>query len=239
MMLIIPFASNAQERWIERSNYGFLTKSRYCYGFKFGPSFNQFSQPGSFIGFNVGLYSKYRVSEYFSGRVELLYSTQGGARNDYTRTYGNGDLASPTVQVNTVTNLNPYVTFNNIEVPILAELNFQEMAGLAVQPHLLLGASYARTLSAVEHKNQRYEYSNGATAEIGYTREDVSGVYNPNQVSLIGGLGLQFHTPRRSFMLEMRYRQGITQLNNYVDNKTGIGGRLYSSSLLFNWSVTF
>jgi hypothetical protein len=239
MMLIMPFSSNAQERWIERSNYGYLSISRYCYGVKFGPSFNQFSQPGSFIGFNLGLFTKYKVSDVFSPRIEILYSTQGGARNDYTKTYADGDPNNTNTQVTSIVNLNPYVTFNSIEVPLLGEFSFPEMAGLAIQPKMLIGGSYSRALSIVETKTQRYNYSNGSTADIGYSREDVSGVYNPNQISAIAGLGLQFATPRRTFNLELRYRQGLTQLNNYVNSSTGIGGKLYSSSLIFNVSVTF
>jgi hypothetical protein len=239
MILIIPLWSHAQERWIERSNYGFLTKSRYCYGFKFGPSFNQFSQPGSFIGFNAGLFTKYKFSDVASARIELLYSTQGGARNDYTKTYGDGDPTSPNASVKSITNLNPFVTFNSIEVPVLAELGFPEMAGLAIQPKFIIGGSYSRAVTVVEHKTQRYTYTNGSQADIGYSREDVSGVYNPNQISAIAGLGLQFATPRRTFHLELRYRQGLTQLNNYVNSQTGIGGKLYSSSLIFNAAITF
>jgi len=239
MMLIIPFKSNAQERWIERSNYGFLTTSRYCYGVKFGPSFNQFSQPGSFIGFNVGIFTKYKVSDVFSPRVELLYSTQGGARNDYTKTYADGDPINPTTSVTSITNLNPYVTFNSIEIPLLAEFSFPEMAGLAIQPKMIVGGSFSRAISIVETKTQRYNYSNGNSVDVGYAREDVSAVYSPNQISAIGGLGLQFATPRRTFNLELRYRQGLTQLNNYVNSSSGIGGKLYSSSLIFNVEITF
>ncbi len=239
MVVVIPLVSNAQERWIERSNYGYLTNSKYCYGIKFGPSFNQFSQPGSFIGFNVGVFAKYKISDVFSPRVELLYATQGGARNDYTKTYADGDPSNPNPSVNSIANLNPYVTFNSIEIPFLAEFSFPEMAGLAIQPKLLVGGSYSRAISIVETKTQRYTYSNGSTVDIGYSREDVSGIYNPNQISAIGGMGLQFATPRRTFNVEMRYRQGLTQLNNYVNSSSGIGGKLYSSSLIFNVSVTF
>jgi hypothetical protein len=239
MVLIVPFVSNAQERWIERSNYGFLSTSRYCYGLKFGPSFNQFSQPGSFIGFNVGGFVKYKVSDVFSPRVELLYTTQGGARNDYTKTYADGDPNNPNPSVSSTMNLNPYVTFNSIEIPILAEFSFPEMAGLAIQPKMLVGGSFSHAMSIVETKTQRYIYSNGSAVDVGYSREDVSGNYNPNQISAIGGLGLQFATPRRTFNVELRYRQGLTQLNNYVNSTSGIGGKLYSSSLIFNVSITF
>jgi hypothetical protein len=233
----VPHRSWAQYRHIEKSNYGAKPKPYMVYGIKIGPSFNQFTQPGSFIGLNAGFFGKHQINESFNITVEALYSLQGGGRQAYTKVYNKADQSQ--FVVNTITNINPFVVFHNLEIPLLVEFGFPELRKSSIQPRFSFGGSYSMVIRAYETKIQRYNYSDGSAVDLGYIREDVADRYKKNQYSAIAAIGLDFKTARRTFFIEVRYRQGLTQLNKYTYVSPGTGDPVYSSSLLFNGGITF
>jgi len=236
ILLIIPNLVQGQYRYTERSNYGIKSRSYIVYGIKFGPSLNQFTQPGSFIGLNAGIFAKYKINDSFDVLAEGLYSMQGGGRQNYTKIYDDADQSR--FVVNSITNINPFVVFHNFEIPLLAEFGFPELSRLSIQPRFRFGGSYSRVISAFETKTQRYNYSDGSAVDIGYIREDVANRYRKNQFALIASVGLDFKTAKRTFFVEARYRQGLTQLNKYTYVAPGTGDVLFSSSLIFNTGIT-
>lgn len=244
MMAIIiagPLYVNAQSRIAENRFSACRTNTAYKpgmeYGIKFGPSFNQFAQPGTMIGFNFGLFGNYKFNNCVAARVELLYSSQGGGRTDYRRV--DVDPADPFGgRAVSVTNVNPQVVFNNIEIPVLAELCLPEFSKEMIRPKLLVGGSYSYMLSAVEHKTSRYNFYDGTFADMAYTKQNVSSYYNPHQFSAIIGTGICFHLNNRKFHVDVRYRAGLTQLNMRPFDIPGMGGKLHSSSLIFNMGFT-
>jgi hypothetical protein len=237
ILSIVPYLTKGQYKHIERSNYGMKPKPYMVYGFKIGLGFNQFTQPGSFIGLNTGFFGKYKINEVFNITVEALYSMQGGGRQSYTKVYD--DASQSEFVVNTINNINPFVVFHNLEIPLLAEFGFPELSKSSIQPRFRLGGSYSMVMGAYETKTQRYNYSDGSAVDLGYIREDVADRYKKNQYSLIAAIGLDFKTARRTFFIEARYRQGLTQLNKYPYVTPGTGDTLYSSSLSFNTGITF
>ena len=242
--VIVPYYARGQDATASTDSGD---DSRITLGAKVGTSFNQFSQPGSFIGVNLGAFGKFKVTDFLDARLELLYSTQGGGRSDYTRVYNDGSDGS-TNGVTSITNLNPYVTFNNFEIPLLVELGLPEFKDMAIQPKLLLGGSYSMVMGAIEHKTQRYSFPNSPDAngnavaptivDVGYIRENVTDNYKRSQWAVIAGIGVNYKLGKRTFMMDIRYRQGLTQLNQVVYAVPGIGGKLYSSSLIFNFGMT-
>ena len=215
-------------------------------GAKIGASLNQFSQPGTAVGLNLGAFGKYHLLDFLDVRLELLYSTQGGGRSDYTRysdtglfgSFGSVSSSSTgSVGVASITSVNPYITFNTIEIPLLAELGLPEFKDLNIQPKLLLGGSYSGVMSAIEHRTTRYNFNDGTAVDVAYSRETVKDNYKTAQWSLIAGMGMNYNLGKRVFHMDIRYRQGLTQLNN--QKYTGAaGGKLYSSSLIFNFGMT-
>lgn len=241
IIFIIPFCTHGQNRISEARfkgcKNGIATAPVLGLGVKFGPSLNQFSQPGTFIGMNFGLFGTYSVTKCLDARMELLYSTQGGGRQDYRRveTDPNDPYGGKAVSI---TNINPQVMFNNVEIPILGEIGLTELNRSMIQPKLLLGASYSFAVSVIEHKTHRYNFYDGTFADLAYTRQNVTDYYKRNQFSLIAGAGINFSMGSRVFHVDIRYRQGLTQLNQRLYEIPGMGGKLYSTSLIFNMGVT-
>jgi hypothetical protein len=234
-MVVLPFGAAAQ----------------FSVGAKLGISQNQFSQPGTVVGFSGGAYVSYKVLPFLNVKFEPQYSQQGGSRQsyyiDYSALQGN---------VRYVGFINPSAIMQNLELPILAEVTLPEFKDEKIIPKLILGGSYSLMMKATERSTMRYFFNDGTPAvDVGYQNQNVTDNYARNQFSAIVGLGILFKTEKRDFQFDVRYRQGFTQLNliKYPDaisnNSTpssfpglpapnGIGGNLYSSSLSINFSMT-
>jgi hypothetical protein len=222
-------------------------------GAKTGVNLNQFSQPGTIIGVNAGIYGAYRVNSFLSVKLEPQYSQEGGGRPGYTRQYSeiSNDISS-------VEFVNPSVRFHNLQIPLFVELTLPELSDQTIVPVLMLGGSYAMTILTMEEHTKRYHFaytseSSGgspyypASLDVSYQRENVIDNYARNQWSLWFGMGLQFKGGERTYSFDVRYRQGLNNLNNLrfaspgngVDiGVPGTGGNLRSSSLSFNFSMS-
>jgi hypothetical protein len=222
-------------------------------GAKTGVNLNQFSQPGTTVGLNVGIYGAYQVLPFLKVKLEPQYSQEGGGRPDYYR-----DYSSISENVSSITFINPSVRFHNLQVPLLAELTLPEFAEETIAPKLILGASYALSISSKENHTKRYDFIDNTLPgsspfpllDVSYQRDNVIDNYKRNQMSLWFGMGLDFKTGGRTCSFDVRYRQGITDLNqlrfaspgNFSTTKPvgvpGTGGKLYSSSVSFNFSMS-
>lgn len=235
--------------------------AQFSVGAKLGVTQNQFTQPGSTIGFSAGAYASYHVLPFLNVKLEPQYSQQGGARQSYYVDYTAIDA-----NVSYVGYLNPSVLMHNIEIPILAELTLPEFEDETIIPRLIIGGSYSLMLKATETSTQRYYFNDGTpSVDVGYQRQGVTDNYKHGQISAIVGFGILFKTDSRDFQFDVRYRQGFTQLNqfrfpdafnigSYSGSSSsssssssagtpglpanGIGGNLYSSSLSINFSMT-
>jgi hypothetical protein len=215
-------------------------------GAKTGVNLNQFSQPGTTIGVNAGIYGTYRVNSFLSVRLEPQYSQEGGGRPDYYRDYS--EISN---DVYAIQFINPSVRFHNLQIPLFVELTLPELSDQTITPVLMLGASYAMTISAMEQHTKRYTFIEGNIdssydtyqgLDVSYQRENVLDNYARNQWSVWFGMGLQFKGGERTYSFDVRYRQGLNNLNNlrfvspaYVP---GTGGNLLSSSLSLNFSMS-
>lgn len=209
-------------------------------GARLGVNLNQFTMPGTTIGATAGAFGTYKVTPFVAARLEILYSQEGGGLRDYFLPLSGDDplLPDATVNVASVDYINPYVYIHTLQVPVLAELTLPEFDEASVQPVLLLGASYNYMFRADELHTTRYTFKDGTFANIPYGREDVTSGYKASQLSAIGGMGLKFKSEKRDFYFDIRYRQGLNQLNNVKQSLTYKDGRLYSSSLSFSFSMT-
>lgn len=229
--------------------------AQFSVGAKIGPTLNQFSQPGTMIGFSGGVYGSYHVLPFLNIKVEPQYSMQGGARQSYYVNYSgiDGNVAA-------IGFYNPNVIMHTLEVPLLVELTLPEFEDETIVPKLILGGSYTLMAKATESSTMRYFFNDGTPAvDVGYRRQDVTDNYARSQFSAVVGFGVMFKTDSRDFQLDIRYRQGFTQVNRikYPDAiqppssssssssstsvgfpANGIGGNLFTSSLSINFSMT-
>lgn len=221
-------------------------------GAKTGVNLNQFSQPGTTIGLNAGVFASYRLTPFLSVRFEPHYSQEGGGRPDYWRSYE--EISN---DIYGIAYINPSVRFHNLQLPLLLELSLPELNDQSVVPVLLIGGSYAMTMASFEQHTKRYhftsenlnaqDYYSPPALDIAYERENVADNYTRNQWSLWFGMGTQFKTGERTFMFDVRYRHGLNSLNNLRFSSPGngddigvpgTGGKLYSSSLSLNFSMS-
>lgn len=215
-------------------------------GAKTGVNFNQFSQPGTSVGANVGAYASYDLLPFLTVKLEPQYSQEGGARPNYFRSYS--DISD---NISGISFINPQVTFHNLQIPLLLELTLPEFRSESVMPKLILGGSYSAMMLANETHTKRYLFVDNLPAlapggtnamDVSYERENVTDNYLRNQWSLIAGFGLQFKAAKRDFSFDVRYRQGMNDLNQFRFSApsiiTGTGGQLFSSSISFNLSVS-
>lgn len=217
--------------------------AQFSVGAKLGGNLNQFTQPGTTMGFSVGGYGSYKVLPFLNVKLEPQYSIQGGARQSYYIDYRSLGLDGNVASIGFI---NPNIIMHNIEVPLLAELTLPEFAEGNIIPKLILGGSYAIMVKATETSTHRYVFNDPTpSVDVAYQRANVTDNYTRNQFSFIVGLGMMFKTDKRDFQFDIRYRQGMTQVNliKYPDaspavNGNAIGGNLYTSTLSFNFSMT-
>jgi hypothetical protein len=216
-------------------------------GAKFGANINQFNQPGTIFGFNGGAFGRYKVLDFLSARVELLYMQQGGARQDFSRDYN--DWSAPEGSLIYVWHTNRYVNLNNLEIPVIAELSHPSFASESVIPKLLLGAAYGFNLAAIEHHDKTYIFNGGSTDRIMISDfiENVGDNYKQHQFGLVAGFAVDYKVGEHTFTTELRYRRSFNQLNQFrfgVQDQDGLPGTigqegdLYSSTLSINFAMT-
>jgi Outer membrane protein beta-barrel domain len=207
-------------------------------GAQTGVNLNQFTMPGSTIGVNVGAFGTYKFLPFLTAKLEINYSQEGGGRQNYFLPLNDPRLADIAGNISQLNYINPYVYIHNLQVPLLVELSLPEFAEASVMPKLILGGSYSYMLSANELHTKQFIFQNGTFADVPYLKEDVTSNYVASQFSLIAGMGIQFKGEKRDFSFDIRYRQGITQLNNVTESLSYKDGRLFSSTLSFNFSMT-
>jgi hypothetical protein len=230
-------------------------KAQFVIGAKVGANMNQFTQPGTTVGVNAGIYGAYAIVPAVTVKFEPHYSQEGGARPDYTRDYSQ---VSDNIQA--VHFINPSVKFHNVQLPLFIELSLPEFAEESIRPKLMLGGSYGIMINATEMHTKRYEFiedSGGDPSspvddpiaiDVAYQKENVTDNYARNHWSIWAGMGLDFKAGERSYSFDIRYRQGLNNLNllRYTSpgnssgtiGVPGTGGELFSSSLSFNFSMS-
>lgn len=221
-------------------------------GAKAGANVNQFSQPGTTIGMNAGIYATYKLNSFLSVRLEPHYSQEGGGRPDYWRWYNEISDNIEAIQF-----VNPSVRFHNLQLPLFVELTLPELTDQTIVPTLVIGGSYGMTIASFEQHTKRYHFGAELMSDysyvyppqldVAYQRENVLDNYARNQWSLWFGMGVQFKSGERTCSFDVRYRQGLNNLNNlrfaspgngYDIGVPGTGGNLKSSSLSFNFSIS-
>ena len=217
-----------------------FSNAQISVGAKAGVNINQFTMPGSTIGINAGAYGTYKATSFLMARIELLYAQEGGGLRDYFLPLNANDprIADYSVNILSINYVNPYVYMHTLQVPVLAEISLPEFDEASVQPVLLIGGSYTFMFQANELHTTRYTFKDGTFANIPYIREDARANFKSNQFGIQGGMGLKFKSDKRDFYFDIRYRQGLNQLNQVQQSLTYKDGRLYSSTLSFNFSVS-
>jgi hypothetical protein len=227
-------------------------------GAKTGVNLNQFRQPATTMGVNLGAYASYQLNAFVTVKIEPQYSLEGGSRPNYYRSY-----YETSDNIDYISYLNPSVRFHNLQIPLLVEVTLPELTDQTVVPFLVTGVSYAMTMSSMEIHTKRYHFNDGLGSssspststsnyntpdlDVAYQKENVTDNYSRNQWSLWLGMGMKVKTGDRTFGFDVRYRHGLNNLNqlrfaspgNGSDiGVPGTGGNLFSSTLSLNFSMS-
>ncbi len=210
------------------------TTNGFRAGLKVGANFNQFNQPGTTIGFNGGLFAAYSPIKVLELQLEVLYMQQGGAREAYFQ-----DLTYLDGTVTGINYFNRYVTFHNVEVPVIVRATLPSLSGESITPRLLVGFAYGFAVGAMEYSDKHYYFAeDGLVVPVSNQRTNVGANYEQHQFGVIAGFAVDYSLGGKIFTTEVRYRRGINELNllNYAVLEHS--GQLYSSSLSINFAMS-
>jgi hypothetical protein len=202
----------------------------FRWGIKAGTTLNQFNQSGLTIGFNGGGFAKYYLIPLLDIQAELLYMMQGSGRDNYTRSSIGGNISS-------ITYMNRAVSFQSVEIPLLAVIKLGSIEGM-IRPKVLLGGSYGYCFAAFERHDKLYVFTNGTEGIVGNAIENVGGEYEQHQFDAIGGFGLDFNlSGGKQFIFDVRYNYGLNDVNLF--KSPYVGGALYQNTLSINFGYAF
>lgn len=202
-------------------------------GLKVGANFNQFNQPGTTIGFNGGIFAAYSPINALELQLEVLYMQQGGAREAYFQ-----DLSNLDGTVVGINYFNRYVTFHNLEVPVIVRATLPSLSGETITPRLLIGFAYGFALGAMEYNDKHYFDKNGQVTPVSNQRTNVGANYEQHQFGIIAGFAVDYTLGGKIFTTEVRYRRGINELNLINYSILEHSGQLYSSTLSINFAIS-
>lgn len=148
------------------------------------------TEKGSVWGYNVGGFASIDLfSGFLSVQGEVLYSSQGGYRNDYTD--------------NQVNYTNRKIVINSIEVPVVGKLRL-----------LSLGNTSFKFLGGVSYSFISYIEESGQSGDLSYSGA-VTSYYNLNQVNLKTGIEGEFELIGKTFLADISYTHGLSNINKY------------------------
>ncbi|MCB0495765.1 MAG: PorT family protein [Cyclobacteriaceae bacterium] len=203
-------------------------------GAKIGVNLNQFSQPGTNIGTNVGGFARYQILDFLDVQGELVYSLEGGGRQEFYRDMYIGGYDGP---ISDIYYINRSIYLHNIEIPVSARLTLPELNTGSIVPKFIVGGSYSFNLAAFESNDKVIYFNDGTSGLVSNTRENVRGDYFPHNFSAHVGMALDFAlTNGNVFTMEIRYRQGFNNLNQVSTIISEITDKLHSATLSINFS---
>lgn len=164
-------------------------------------------------GFNLGLASQFRMGEMFSIAPELMYTQRG-----YLVEYGAG--------------WENRVRYDYLNVPVL----FRAAFGDVLKGYVNAGPTLGYLLGG--------RYTTGGTLPAGLTPLDEKIVFegtsgnrwdlDANRLEIGGAIGggIMLDTEGGSFLIDLRYTQGFTEIANFADDD-GYKNQVVSVSLIY------
>ena len=171
---------------------------------RFSHNFSGFTERKS--GFAVGGTVKYMFADYFGASVELLYQQEGG--NELLP-----DYLYQNVKLDYSNKVNSNVTLHTLQLPVYATFTLPDIE--TVKPYLTMGISYDYIFKAYSRDLITISSSDGRDIVLDKrSREDVSSVFKPNNISALIGCGISFETDFSTYSIDIRYKAGLMKINN-------------------------
>jgi hypothetical protein len=195
-----------------------------------GANFNSFTQPGTTIGINGGIFLRYHPISFLEAQLEILYSLKGGGRHDFVRLFDQD--AGTQGNLTSVTYLNRSVLLHTLEIPLSLRLSLPDLEEASIKPNLLLGFSYAYVFGAFEQKDGLFTFSDGIQVLLSNLEENITSDVQSYNLGYLAGIGIDFSLENgRVFTLEFRYHRGINNLNKINFGDPQVTENLYSQTI--------
>lgn len=151
------------------------------------------------IGFHIGGYAEFALSDKFSFLSELVYSSQGAKEEDFETAEYMGETYTSSYKAET--------KLNYINIPVLAKFKPTESFYLAAGPQigLLLGAN----------TEWSYSYSDSSGSESDSGDEDIKEFLNSTDIGVAIAAGYELES---GLNFGLRYNYGLTDI---VDESDG------------------
>jgi len=159
-------------------------------------------------GLIVGGFAQYKLLSFLTLQGELLYQQQGAANVNETQ-----------VDVNTSTYQN--ILQHNIDLPVMAILTVPGYAADSpLIPYFSAGMDYTQNLKTYSVNKTKYTYDDGSSFRTS-SLTDVSTRYKQNDIGALFGMGFLMKTESWMYTLDVRYRFGLTNINNFRPDNPG------------------
>ena len=159
-------------------------------------------------GLIVGGFAQYRLLSFLTLQGELLYQQQGAANVNQ-------------VQIDQNTTRYQNILQHNIDLPVMAILTVPGFASDSpLIPYFSTGVNYTQNMKTYAVNKTKYTYDDGSSYRTSsYT--DVSSMYKQNDIGALFGMGFLMKTESWMYTLDVRYRFGLTNINNFRPDNPG------------------
>jgi hypothetical protein len=205
-------------------------------GAKAGINFNQFSQPGTTVGGQIGGFVSFSPISLVAVQGELLYDLQGGGRQDYTwdlETLLGTNQSFNSIPVSMIHYSNRGAMIHTLSVPISARI--KPVNSTNVKLSFLVGGSFDYAWGAFERRDAIYQFTDDTRLMNSDELENISSDIRDIQASVHVGVAFDFAMDDGNVITyEMRYRKGLRNLNSALTNIAELTEALRTQTISFS-----
>jgi len=190
------------------------------YGAKIGGNLSKFTpqelKAGNVLGGSIGGFVNYKVMDYLTVQLEVLYMQQGGKQ--YSTTNKDSLFSSVIKGENSMSR----ITLHNFEFPLLFKGTYP-VSG-AIHPYVILGPALGINFGATSYTTTIMQFNNGESST--YSQRGPAGSYNYNtfQWGAYGGVGAEMKVSSYILSVDFRYRLGISSVEANYDIDSYVRG---------------
>ncbi|PIQ49869.1 MAG: hypothetical protein COW03_02485 [Cytophagales bacterium CG12_big_fil_rev_8_21_14_0_65_40_12] len=184
---------------------------------------NQFNFSGLVTGGEINGFIARVLNDNFSLQAELGVKQLGGNRRDAAQEFEGGN-------VDQILYFNRRAVINSFNSNLILNIHPRTELG-SVSMTLFFGVSHALKVEVSEVQDQFYFFNDGSSIYVSEVRQNTSRFYENSIFSGLMGLSVAVPFGKKTMDFQMRYEQGINQLNRVKFSIPQYAGKLRTNSL--------
>lgn len=206
------------------------------FGIKLGTSSSGFSRDQQVfsdkkLGLACGVFAEYKFMGFLGFEVGANYVQEGAAHVSPKLVYPVSLLNQNTL----TTKQSSDITLHTLQVPLILNIRPNVMSE-KLSPRISIGYSFDFILNAISKDNVEVASSPYNILLSDRQKENVSPSFSNFNMGPVLGLGMDFKSDKHTFLIDVRYKIGISEINNMGGLTTINGERPFSVNTL---TVTF